>query len=137
MDIRDFQGLTKYKIIVPTIYVCSWLAMLFGPLFFDVLYQRICIFFLVYLDFKVMILFSIITIALVKNHLALKRVQKKSMPGEESNRDYLDTTEEINYGFILPNYKEDVEMLAETLDVLAAHTRAKERYLIFMAMEVH
>ncbi len=28
-------------------------------------------------------------------------------------------------------------MLAETLDVLAAHKRAKERYLIFLAMEAH
>lgn len=125
MDIRDFQGLTKFKFIIPTIYVCSWIAMLFGPVFFDVVYQRICIFFLIYLDLKVIILFSIITIALVKNHKLLKRAQKQTMPGEESNRDYLDTTEEINYGFILPNYKEDVEMMAETLDVLAAHTRAK------------
>jgi hypothetical protein len=28
-------------------------------------------------------------------------------------------------------------MMAETLDVLAAHKRAKERYLIFLAMEAH
>ena len=35
------------------------------------------------------------------------------------------------------DYKEDVEMLSETLDVLAAHKRAKDRYLIFMAMEAH
>ena len=28
-------------------------------------------------------------------------------------------------------------MMAETLDVLAAHKRAKERYLVFLAMEEH
>lgn len=28
-------------------------------------------------------------------------------------------------------------MLAETLDVLAAHKRAKDHYMIFMAMEAH
>ena len=34
------------------------------------------------------------------------------MPTEATNRDYLDITEEINYGFILPNYKEELEMMA-------------------------
>ena len=28
-------------------------------------------------------------------------------------------------------------MMAETLDQLAAHKRARERYLIFLAMEMH
>jgi len=28
-------------------------------------------------------------------------------------------------------------MIAETLDVIAAHKRSKERYLIFLAMEAH
>ena len=28
-------------------------------------------------------------------------------------------------------------MMAETLDLLASHKRAKERYLIFLAMEAH
>lgn len=137
MDIRDFQGLTKYKLIIPSIYISSWIAMLFGPVFTDVLYQRICIFFLIYLDLKVIILFCTITFVLFKNHHLLKRVQKKTMPGEDTNRDYLDTSEEIYYGFILPNFKEDVEMMAETLDILAAHVRAKDRYLIFLAMECH
>lgn len=41
------------------------------------------------------------------------------------------------HGFILPNYKEEVEMMAATLDVLAAHKRSKQRYLIFLAMEAH
>jgi len=45
--------------------------------------------------------------------------------------------EDIFYGFIIPSYKEDIELLAETLDVLAAHKRAKTQYLIFMAMEAH
>ena len=76
-------------------------------------------------------------IASIKNYHIIKRVRNVSPPGEASNRDYLDSTEEIYYGFIIPNYKEDVEMLSETLDVLAAHKRAKDRYLIFMAMEAH
>lgn len=38
MDIKDFEGITKYKIIVPTLYVCSWICMILGPLLFDVVY---------------------------------------------------------------------------------------------------
>lgn len=34
MDIKDFEGLTKFKLIVPTIYVCSWLCMILGPVLF-------------------------------------------------------------------------------------------------------
>lgn len=108
MDINDFTGLTKFKVIVPSIYICSWLAMIFGPVFFDVLYQRICIFFIIYIDVKVCILFTIMIIASVKNYKALKRVKQENLPTEATNRDYLDITEEINYGFILPNYKEEL-----------------------------
>jgi hypothetical protein len=32
---------------------------------------------------------------------------------------------EIYYAFIIPNYKEDEEMLQQTLDVLASHSRAQ------------
>jgi hypothetical protein len=28
-------------------------------------------------------------------------------------------------------------MMAETLDILASHSRARDRYLIFLAMEAH
>lgn len=45
--------------------------------------------------------------------------------------------EEINYGFIIPNYKEEIELISETLEVLASHKRAKSHYLIFLAMEAH
>lgn len=43
MDIEDFKGNFKYKLIVPLVYVLSWVCLLAGPTFFQVLYQRICI----------------------------------------------------------------------------------------------
>lgn len=41
------------------------------------------------------------------------------------------------YGFVIPNYKEEEDMLAETLSVLASHPRAKQKYVVLLAMEAH
>lgn len=41
------------------------------------------------------------------------------------------------YAFIIPSYKEDPELLGETLMHLAIHSEAKRRYLVFLAMEAH
>lgn len=92
MDIRDFQGLTKFKIIVPAVYICSWLCMILGPVFFDVVYQRICIFVLIYTDVKVLILLSIMIIVTIRSNKVFKRIQQDLPPGEGSNRDELDPT---------------------------------------------
>jgi hypothetical protein len=42
--------------------------------------------------------------------------------------------EEVIHVIIIPNYKEDIELLAETLDRLASHYSAR-RYIVFLAME--
>lgn len=46
-------------------------------------------------------------------------------------------TEEIHHAFVIPSYKEDIDLIAETLNVLAKHKRAESTYLIFLAMEAH
>ena len=43
MDIRDFEGLTKYKIIVPVVYIISWISLFLGPYFYPVPYQNFTI----------------------------------------------------------------------------------------------
>ena len=52
MDLEDFKYNYKYKIIIPAIYIISWVAMFLGPFTFQVLYQKICISLLLYLSFK-------------------------------------------------------------------------------------
>jgi cellulose synthase/poly-beta-1,6-N-acetylglucosamine synthase-like glycosyltransferase len=42
-----------------------------------------------------------------------------------------------HYAFIIPSYREDPELLGETLMHLAIHTEAKKKYLVFLAMEAH
>ena len=34
MDIRDFEGLTKFKLIIPAVYIISWISMFMGPSLF-------------------------------------------------------------------------------------------------------
>jgi hypothetical protein len=125
MDIRDFQGLTKFKIILPIFYICGWICMILGPIFFDVVYQRICVFVLLYSDLKVVIMLFTMFYVTFKSSKLLKRIKEQRPPGDASIRGCLDIAEGINYGFILPNYKEDILLISQTLDVLASHKRAK------------
>lgn len=41
------------------------------------------------------------------------------------------------YAFVIPSYKEDVDLLADTLKWIASHSRSRTNYLVFMAMERH
>lgn len=136
MDINDFKGLTKYKVIIPALYIFSWLSMLVGPVYFNKFYQIFCLAIIFYSSIKVLILITIMIIVNVKSTIAFRKIKDFSQEEiEPSNIEHLDPTDEIYYGFIIPNYKEDVEMMSETLDVLATHKRAKTNYLIFLAME--
>lgn len=75
MDIKDFAGLTKYKMILPTLYVVSWVLMVFGPVFFEVIYYRYCLFFLIYIDIKLTMLFGICIYATTRAHRIMTRAQ--------------------------------------------------------------
>lgn len=41
------------------------------------------------------------------------------------------------HAIVIPSYKEDEEVLIETINALAASPRAKEQFIIFLAMEAH
>ncbi|KAJ1555638.1 hypothetical protein HK405_015283 [Cladochytrium tenue] len=43
--------------------------------------------------------------------------------------------DDVNHVIIIPNYKENLETLCETLDILASHSRALTQYKICLAME--
>jgi hypothetical protein len=42
---------------------------------------------------------------------------------------------DVDHIIIVPTYKEDIELLRETLDVLASHLQTRDRYRICLAME--
>ena len=52
MTAKDFDGFFKYQLIVPVIYIASWLAMFLGPFYFDREYQVYCMIMLIYSGIK-------------------------------------------------------------------------------------
>ena len=66
MDIRDFEGLTKFKLIIPILYVISWVCMVVGPSFFPTIYQKICIGCFLYVLYKILWVLTTMLIVLFK-----------------------------------------------------------------------
>lgn len=52
----------------------------------------------------------------------------------DSHKTFLNDTVVI-HAIIIPNYKEETDILRETLEVLASHPRARSSYDIYLAME--
>jgi len=53
MDINDFRESFKYKLIIPGVFLLSWILMFIGPTFFQAEYQKICIAFIVYFSVRI------------------------------------------------------------------------------------
>jgi hypothetical protein len=85
MDLEDFKYNYKYKIIIPAIYIISWVAMFLGPFTFQVLYQKICICLLIYLSFKSLIILLISVITYTKANHILNRAEKMKKDRELHN----------------------------------------------------
>lgn len=96
MDIQDFQGLTKYKFVLPTFYVFSWICMLLGPTLFETTYARICVFIFVYTDIKIVLFFINMIIINVKAHRIFQKHANKEEPIEivdMGNQERIDTSQ--------------------------------------------
>ena len=141
MDIADFQGIFKFKLIIPTLYVCSWIAVFLGPSLFPVVYQRYCIALWLLLFAKMAYMLFNLIVILARTYNTLKDYQPPPLPNAnaESLQDYhpLPVSCERYYAFVIPSYKEDVDLLADTLSWIASHSRSRSNYLVFMAMERH
>ncbi len=87
MDIKDFEGLTKFKLIIPFIYIVNWALMFVGPSFFPIVYQKICICLLVYLLFKLCTYFFNILIILFRSWKYMNRLKDS-----EANNQYKSLT---------------------------------------------
>jgi hypothetical protein len=52
MGVKDFEGIYKWKFLIPSLYVINWLLIIVGPLFFPYAYQIYCMTIIVYSVFK-------------------------------------------------------------------------------------
>jgi len=76
MDIRDFEGLTKFKIVIPLLYIISWVCMIVGPSFFPVIYQKLSIGLIIYLVYKILWVFITMVIVTIKSWPLINRAKQ-------------------------------------------------------------
>ena len=83
MDINDFNGTFKYKLIIPTLFVLSWIFMFLGPAFFQVQYQKYCVGLVLYLCFRTTIMFACSIVAFFKSLGMFSRYDKLKTNNQE------------------------------------------------------
>ena len=133
MELSDFKGLNYFRFLVPAIFISCWVSMIAGPLYFNLPYREFCFVFYVYFILKTIYQLSLTISMCIKGNAALERAKNPNKNPRPVEAQY----QEIYHAFVIPSYKEDIELLAETIGVLAQHSRATSSYLVFLAMEEH
>lgn len=135
MDAKDFEGVHKWKFLIPGLYVLSWLLMIFGPLFFPYGYQIYCIIIIVYSLLKTLGLTfgSLVSLIMVKRTIKQLNVLNQEDAVNSENR-IIATEDQYYHAIIIPSYKEDEDVLLETFSVLAKSPRAKSQFIVVLAM---
>lgn len=137
-DKKDFEGIFKFKLIAPFFYLASCILMFVGPWLFREFYDNLCTLSLIYIASRSVMMLSYSIYGAVKSFKILKKsIKAEEKQGAEFPSIDNEIKKEFFQGFIVPNYCEDFDLLAETLTVLAGHRCAKQRYLVFLAMEAH
>ena len=80
MDIRDFEGITGFKVILPALYVINWIAMFMGPSLFPVIYQQITIFAFIYILFKILYVLLAMIYITVRGYSQVSRAKPDYQP---------------------------------------------------------
>ena len=76
MNPRDFEGVYKWKFLIPGMYVVSWLLMIFGPIFFPYGYQIYCITIIAYSLLKAFGIAFGAAVALIVLYSTIKKLNK-------------------------------------------------------------
>ena len=134
MDMDDFRDNFKYKLIPPFMYIFNWVLMFVGPFIFPAEYQMYCIVLLIWLFFRGLVWLVGSVVACYRSNVIMNRAEKLKTELPDT---YDPLRQQIIHAFIIPSYKEDEALLEDTLNQLAIHPQAKERYLVFLGMEGH
>jgi hypothetical protein len=68
------------------------------------------------------------------SEVASSRSSRSSVDGWTSGTDSEDDLELVTHAIIIPNYKEDIDVLMETLDILASHPQARYAYDVRLSL---
>lgn len=101
--------------------------MLAGPVYFFDEYRLLALSIVTYLFVKTCFLCAMGLRAAKRSMAVLDRVEAKQTLQIKSPRT-------IYACIVIPTYNESIELLAITLSKLAEHARAKQRYLVYLAL---
>ena len=124
----DFIGIQKYKWTMSLFTAFILLFAILGSLCFHETYSRIIITTQLLYTFKCNWLFFWSFQSYRETNKILDRVERKGKTNILNPR-------KIYHAIVLPAYKEDKEILRNSLMRLAAHSQARETYLVFLALE--
>ena len=111
------------------------MAMILGPIIIPELYREISAIVLTFVAYRSVCFVFVDIKVMIDNFKILKKAQDSDSKKDEVPLGLV--TEEIYHAFIIPSYKEDIELIAETLTILTKHKRAQSTYLVYLAMEKH
>ena len=73
MDLKDFEGISYFKFLVPIVYVLTWLAMVVGPETASVLYRECAITLTIFITAKAFYQVVLNFILVMKGRAVIKR----------------------------------------------------------------
>ena len=111
----------------PLIYFINWVMVLTGPFYYPIAYFYYCISLLAYMTFRCILQCISWTHLVVDFHKVINQESAEQKAPLRLN--------DIYHAVIIPNYKEDSDILSATIANLAKHPAASERYIVFLAME--
>ena len=83
MDPADFEGILKYKLFLPAVYIINWSLMISGPLIFPVGYQLFTVMVFGYMVVKTVFNFAWCIVGFKK---AIKYLQQAATSKENPGR---------------------------------------------------
>jgi hypothetical protein len=124
MENTEQNNYNKFKWISPFCHLIALLTIITGPFLFPIIYWKLTTIIIFYgiLRLVYMLVCGVIVI--------YRTLNIKDLKAEENPTD-------IHYAWIIPNYMEGIDVITATLQQLATHSRAKDNYIICLAMEAH
>lgn len=111
MDISDFEGNFKFKLIIPALYVLNWIFIFLGPSVVPIAYQWYSIVGWIFMIGKMLYVNTNMLIILRRTYKTLA-VNEDSL---EKKYQIVSTVSRNIHCFIIPSYNEDMKLLIETL----------------------
>lgn len=124
---EDLSKYFKYKSFMLVLFCVLATAAVLGPFLFSNIYYMMCVTVLTYCCLKYTQMFGIIIYIYFKFRQGMQDFKKGVIRAGDDR---------ITHVFILPNFKEDLQILKETIECLKSHSAAS-KYCVMLAMEKH